>query len=106
MKKVYDSYNALLVGQLREVLAANHVDCLVRNDYLSGAAGELPPTECWPELWVLHDFQVDKAKQLVAAFLDAGDGGRGPWTCAGCGESMEAAFSQCWQCGYERPAWE
>jgi hypothetical protein len=106
MKKIYSSYNPMLVAQLRQVLEANHVDCLVRNDYLQGAAGELPPTECWPEIWVVHDFQHDKARDLVEAFLDAGELPGGPWTCDDCGEALDPVFSQCWRCGYERPAWE
>ena len=32
----------------------------------SGAAGELPPTETWPELWVVDLSNVEGTKRLVA----------------------------------------
>ena len=106
LKKVYGSHDPFLVAQLRHMLEANHIACITRNDFLMGAAGELPPTECWPELWVLEDFQQDKARSLVDAFLAAGNPGHEPWVCAGCGEQVDAAFSQCWRCGHERPPWD
>ena len=106
MKKIYGSHDPILVAQLRQMLEANHIACITRNDFLMGAAGELPPTECWPELWVLEDAQQGRAQELVTAYLDAGDASPGSWTCARCGEQVEAPFSQCWRCGHERPPWE
>jgi len=106
MKKIYGSHDPILVAQLREVLEANHIACLTRNDFLLGAAGELPPTECWPEIWVLEDFQAEQARELVQAFLQAAEQPARPWTCPGCGEQVDAPFSQCWRCGFERPPWE
>ncbi len=105
MKKVYASDDPILVAQLRQLLEDNHIACLVRNEFLMGAAGELPLNECWPEIWALHDQQLERARELVAAFLAAGDDGAGPWHCDGCGETVDGVFSQCWNCGVERP-WE
>jgi len=52
MKRVYCSEDRLLVGFLKGVLDGHHIDCLVKNEYLIGGIGELPPGACWPELWV------------------------------------------------------
>ena len=104
MKKVYSSDDAILVAQLRQMLEANHIACVTRNDFLSGAAGELPPTECWPELWVVENFQVDKAEALVEAFVRSAAPTEA-WTCGGCGEQVDGPFTQCWACGFERPPW-
>jgi hypothetical protein len=106
MKKVYGSHDPILVAQLRQMLEANHIACITRNDFLSGAAGELPPTECWPELWVLENFQEAKARDLVDAFLNAAPPPPLGWTCGDCGERVDAPFTQCWQCGFERPVWQ
>lgn len=109
MKKVYGSHDSILVAQVRQMLEANHIACITRNDFLAGAAGELPPTECWPEVWVLENFQEPKARALVDAFVDADPltaPGAAPWTCSACGERIEAPFTQCWQCGVERPPWQ
>jgi hypothetical protein len=101
MKRVYRSDDRLLVGHLREVLAAQGIACVVRNDYLGGAVGELPPNECWPELWVVDSADWARAEALVAAQL--GPAATTPWICPGCGETVEGQFAQCWRCGHAAP---
>ncbi len=103
MKRVYCSDNYLLVGHLRQVLEDHHIRCVVKNEHLIGGAGELPPIECWPELWVAEDFQLGKARQLVEAFLSS-TRDAGGWDCPGCGEAIEGQFSECWNCGNYRPS--
>ena len=102
MRKVYSSDNFLLVGHLRQVLENNHVRCVVRNEHLIGGAGELPPIETWPELWVQEDFQFEKAQELVSAYLEDQSRLHRDWVCAGCGEAVEGQFTDCWKCGAER----
>jgi len=103
MKRVYSSDNPLIVGHLKRVLEANHIACIIRNEYLMGGAGELPPIECWPELWVLEDFQQQKARALVESMLAMDYEPGGDWRCSGCGEPQEGQFTACWACGTERP---
>jgi len=103
MKKVYSSDSFFLVGHLRELLENHHIKCIAKNEFLLGGAGELPPTECWPELWIAEDFQYDKAKELIEAFLTGGAEGAGEWRCPQCAEQLEEQFSACWRCGAERP---
>ncbi|MGH8765411.1 MAG: putative signal transducing protein, partial [Burkholderiales bacterium] len=43
MKRVFSSYNQVLVHHARNVLAAEGVQSELRNQYLSSAMGELPP---------------------------------------------------------------
>ncbi|MDX1512358.1 MAG: DUF2007 domain-containing protein [Gammaproteobacteria bacterium] len=103
MKRIYSSDNPLIVAHLRQVLEANHIACLTRNEFLLGGAGELPPTECWPELWVLEDFQEPRARELVEATLTPGSDCGAGWMCPACGETLEGQFTACWHCGAERP---
>lgn len=100
MKKVYSSDNNFVVSSLRDLLEANHIRCLIKNEYLQGGVGELPVMECWPELWIFEDFQYDKAKTLIAGMLDAEHSES--WHC-GCGEHIEGQFGECWNCGESRP---
>ena len=69
---------------------------------LLGGAGELPPTECWPELWVAEPHQYDRALELVRAMLAIDMETQDAWRCPGCGEPHEGQFSTCWRCGYDR----
>ena len=103
MRKVYSSDDFLLIGHLRQVLENNQVRCMVRNEHLIGGAGELPPIETWPELWVQEDAQFEAARALVDACLADQSRVRRDWVCPGCGEAVEGQFTDCWRCGAERP---
>lgn len=103
MKRVYSSDNPLIVAHARQVLEANHIACVIRNEFLQGGAGELPPIECWPELWVLEDFQLEKARALVEAALAIRLEPAEAWHCPECREPLEGQFTACWHCGTERP---
>jgi len=101
VKRVYGGDNGMLVGHLRELLEAQGIPCIVRNEFLGGGAGELPPNECWPELWVVETDDWARAQRLVEAQLGAG--ATTPWSCPGCGETIEGQFAQCWRCGQAAP---
>ena len=98
MKLVYTCHDGFLVDYLTCVLESRGIRCLLKNQYLQGAIGELPPTECWPELWVFDDGDMALASEIVAGVLTP-DTSSEAWRCAGCGESLEAQFEQCWHCG-------
>lgn len=103
MKRVYTSQNVVLPGFLRQVLEQRGIGCVIRNEHLGGAAGEVPVNECWPELWVTDDRDEGLARSLIDAALRS-DEGRKPWSCPRCGEQIEDQFAQCWNCGELRPA--
>ncbi|MDH3317222.1 MAG: DUF2007 domain-containing protein [Gammaproteobacteria bacterium] len=103
MKRVYSSDNPLIVGHLKQVLEANHIACMTRNEYLLGGAGEIPPIECWPEIWVVEDFQQERARALVESVLALGAEAGANWHCCRCGEALEGQFTACWACGADRP---
>lgn len=102
MKRVLSSFDRIAVHHARNVLAAEGIDSLVRNELLSSAMGELPPAECQAELWVCNDADSERAERILR------DGTLSPaekgsvWRCAGCGEQCEAQFTQCWRCGAYR----
>lgn len=102
MKRVFVSVDFLLVGHLQTVLEQHRIGTLVKNAYLSGGAGELPPTECWPELWVREDEDLARAKEVIRGVLEADLDGAA-WTCPGCGETIEPQFAACWRCGAVAP---
>jgi hypothetical protein len=104
MKRVYTSQLSLMVGHLKNVLESEGIPCVMRNEYLGGGAGELPPTECWPELWVEDDVDYEKARRIVGETLKASETPGDPWACPRCGEHLEGQFDACWHCGAERPS--
>jgi hypothetical protein len=87
---------------LKERLATEEIVCLVRNDELSTALGEIPFVECYPELWVVDDEVFPRARLLLDQWLSEMSMEQGAWRCAGCGEVLEGQFESCWKCGKER----
>ncbi len=88
---------------IRDVLESYGIACETRREYLGGAAGELPPIETWPELWVFDESRAEQARQLVQEALEPPKASTSCWTCPGCREEVESQFSECWNCGTERP---
>ncbi len=103
MRRVYGSFDLLAVHHARNVLATSGIDTLVRNEYLSSAAGELPPAECQIELWVLRDTDAARAEALLREEPPAAQR-QSVWRCEHCGEVCESQFTQCWNCSASGPA--
>lgn len=101
MERLYGHHDNLVAGLLKEALEAEGIDCILRNQYLIGAAGELPPTAVWPEIWIMDDRDLPRAREILAAILEQRPAPA--WTCPACGERHDGQFSQCWRCGRERP---
>ena len=102
MQRVFIDSNTVLTGLVHSVLEAAGIHCLVRNQYLAGALGELPVNECWPQVWVVSDDDAPRALRLIAQAMPR-DGTSGEcWVCPDCGERLEPQFAQCWQCGARR----
>jgi hypothetical protein len=88
-------------GLLKERLEQEGVACLIRNEQLFSALGEIPFLECFPELWVVDEDVWPRAKLLLDNWLKSEDNSE-PWSCPSCGEFLEGQFGSCWKCGHER----
>lgn len=104
MKRLYAGLDPVLRARLEAALQERGLAYVVRNQFLGGAAGELPPTECWPEIWVVEDEEFPAARRILGDLLAAGAARRGAWRCPACGECVGGAFELCWRCGADRPA--
>jgi hypothetical protein len=72
----------------------------VQRYYLGGLAGELPPDQCLPEVWLAHDHEEASARALLHQLQNLP---QHRWDCV-CGERVEGGFEQCWNCGTDMPA--
>lgn len=102
MYLLYSSLKLLEVHHLKNLLEAEGIRCQIRNELLSRLAGEIPFTECAPELWLLDDRDLERARRIVSDFGRA-PVPKSPWQCPACGEALEGQFSACWHCGAPRP---
>ena len=103
MTKVHSAPHPLDLENLRNVLQVEGIECEVRTPFLGAARGDLPATECWSELWVLDDEDVDRALNLIRSASELPESTGPSWKCQNCGEQCEAQFGACWRCGTARP---
>lgn len=88
---------------LKNLLALEGVDCLLKNNWLSSAIGEIPFTDCYPELWVIDDEIYPRARLLLDAWLARDvDPEAEPWVCPACAEKSAQHFAVCWNCSRPR----
>ncbi|GAB3630243.1 hypothetical protein PTE30175_03688 [Pandoraea terrae] len=94
--------NLWIGSHWRNLLEAEGIACQLHNFYSLGAAGELPPDQCGPELWLMDARDRARAEAVIAQAQRPA--ARGPrWRCASCGEWLEPQFDRCWQCGAAAP---
>lgn len=99
MIKVYGHGDPFMIQQVRNMLDMRDVPYLVKNSFLSGAMGELPPHELEQEIWLMDDEWFAK----VQAWLNEMEGApslHADWCCSSCQETNGSAFESCWRCGY------
>jgi len=90
------------IGHLKNMLEQSGIACLIKNEQLSGALGEISFLDCLPELWILDDGALEQARRMLNDYRSQ-DVNTAPWLCARCGESNEGQFALCWQCGHKDP---
>lgn len=92
-----------MAGFIEGVLSNAGIPAQVLQAGLGGAAGELPPNECWARVVVVQTAQWEEARAVIQEYLaGAEQHAEEFWICPQCGESSEGQFTQCWQCGAER----
>ena len=101
MKTVYSASSISLVSTYQNILEGNGIRCRIKNEFLSAGSGEIPFTECWPQLFV-DDADFAEAKRIVEGALSVKE--MIAWKCGSCGEEIEGQFTECWKCGNSRPS--
>ena len=100
MIKLVQAPNIAIASLWVDFLKGAGIDASMQRFYLGAAAGQLPPDQCLPEVWVSDPAQEERARALLAELADRP---QRSWHCA-CGEQVEGGFEQCWRCGRMMPA--
>ena len=100
VKRLTTAPNLALATLWADMLSHAGVPATVQRQYASSVAGEVPPDQTLPEVWVQDAAQFDQARQLLHEL-------RHPphrrWVCPGCREQIDGPFEQCWNCGATMP---
>jgi hypothetical protein len=97
MKKVFTHENRMIVYNMKNMLEAEGIETVIKNEYSGGGVGDLPAFDIWPELWIRKEAQLAQAESILQSVVSpvvADD-----WFCGGCREKNDAAFGICWNCG-------
>jgi hypothetical protein len=95
MKRIGQAPNIAIAQLWIDMLRGQGIDANMQRYFLSGAAGDVPPDQCLPEIWVQDDSQLDRAK---LAWTEIQRMPQRNWVCGACGERVEGGFEQCWNC--------
>ena len=100
MKRLTQAPNLALATMWVDLLAQGGIDASVQRAYASGIAGEIPPDQSLPEVWVHDDEALERARSLLHELRHLP---HRHWRCPGCGEVVDGPFEQCWNCGAAMP---
>lgn len=98
MKRVYTTESLPMVWHMRNVLEQHDIETVIRNDKLFSVAGEVPVTECLPEIWVKNMLDFERAERLINELENSPEILGEDWDCGTCGESNGSNFHVCWNC--------
>ena len=101
MKRLTQAPNLALATLWADMLTQAGIDASVQRAYASSIAGEIPPDQALPEVWVLTMRSLEAARARCSHELRARRGVTGS---ARCGERVDGPFEQCWNCGAAMPA--
>ncbi len=85
--------DAQLVADLLRTVG---IDAHIFNQNAQSAAGEIPPAVAYPQVWVVQDSQLARARALIAEFFSRP--APGIRFCSHCGEENPSNFLSCWAC--------
>jgi hypothetical protein len=101
MRRLAHAPNIALASLWVDLLRQAGIDASVQRYFASSIAGDIPPDQAEPEIWIADEAQFDRAQTLLADM-------RRPfwrhWACPGYHEIIDGPFEQCWQCGTNMPA--
>ena len=99
MPRLVQAPNLLMATLWVDWFKAEGIGASVQSEFLRRAAGELPPDQCLPEVWIEDGDHEARALELLAILRHAP---QRSWFCS-CGELVEGGFQQCWNCGAMMP---
>ncbi len=87
-----------MAWHIKNVLENNAMPAMVKNEQLYSVAGEIPVTECMPEVWVVDPADFAGAEALIRKIQQENETTQADWICSTCQESNGGNFEICWSC--------
>ena len=97
MQRVFTAGTLVEAHLVKTLLETNSISSNVFNENAQGAAGELPLTEVWPEVWIDDDRFTESAQSIVREYEETSSIETN-LNCQACGEQNPKNFEICWSC--------
>jgi len=102
MKLVFTDPSVMPCDLLKRILEDQGVKVLLKNAPSSAGAGDplsamSAASFACPEVWVA-DENYEVAAEVAAGMKLSQESTGAPWTCAHCGETVDAELNVCWNC--------
>ena len=101
MIKLFEDFDLSRVGQLQSLLESNGIRTFLKNQFVSSVLGEIPFVEVVPQLFILEDKDLMRARELLQMDRPEEEPAA-DWKCPQCGVDVEGNFDRCWNCGTEK----
>jgi uncharacterized protein YlaI len=99
MKRLVQAPNIAIATLWVDLLGQGGIEATVQRAFSSSIAGEIPPDQALPEVWVVDNNDHARATVLLDQLRNLP---HERWLCDGCDELVEGPFTQCWNCGAMR----
>ena len=100
---IYRAANVIEAQLIVDELKAGGMQAHVTGSYLSGAIGELPPTEVIG-VWLEQERHSERARDIIDDYEASQRRPAADWQCRQCNEAVGREFGACWNCGTTKPA--
>jgi len=100
MIKAYTAASLQDAYILLGLLHVEGIDARILNANAQGGVGEIPFPSTYPEIWLVHERDCDRARGTFVAFerLETPASEHAPTRCSACGEDNPPGFEICWNC--------
>lgn len=98
MKKLYSAASLPDAHLIRNLLDQAGIEARVFNENAQGGVGQLPVMEACPQIWIVNERDLQRARQLLEAFEHM-PAIRSNLRCQQCSEDNPTTFQLCWNCG-------
>lgn len=100
MRRLTTAPNIAIATLWADMLTNGGIKSTVQRYFASSIAGEIPPDQALPEIWIEDAAQYDAARRLLDELRHPP---RRHWVCPNCREVIDGPFEQCWNCGTQMP---
>lgn len=97
MRRLYTAANLPEAYIVLQLLEQAGIEACVFNENAQGGLGEIPFTHAYPEVWLMEEVDLARAREVVTGYERSS--AEGTVRCTECREENPANFQLCWNCG-------